>query len=496
LVEATRLNLPETWIPHQPHEQQHLALIAPRFMPDAPVEVFYGGAAGGGKSDWLLMAALQYVDVPGYNALVLRRTMTALSLPGALLPRAQEWLSGTAASWSSSRGEWSFPAGSTLTFSYLEHEDDVYRYQSTDFQFIGFDELTHFSQGQYTYMFSRLRRPSQGPLSKVPLRQCSASNPGGPGHTWVKNRFVKPKRLPADRVFVPAKLDDNPSLDRANYRRSLQHLGDVLAAQLLDGDWGAFEGAAYAGFRTDLHVIDPWPIPSEWERYECMDYGTAAPTSWAVVSVDHDGNQVVSDLYYSPGLVSKHAAEVLDRRAQGWQRRRQDGWTDTNVVWGDPTIRNRTGHTDRVSGRALSVEADFAEHGIAIAPANNDRMAGYMRIAELLRADPERPFPHWHPRYGEQGSPRLFVMEHCAQLVEQLEVAPIEDEGPLTGRAVQAKWERDDGHAHAMLRYGVMSRPAPTKTPVALPETERELREAQARRALDRARRPSHVLIG
>ena len=79
---------------------------------------------------------------------------------------------------------------------------------------------------------------------------------------------------------------------------------------MLDGDWGAFEGAAYPGFRTDLHVVDAAPIPAEWERYECMDYGTAAPTSWAPVAVDHDGNQILFDLYYEPGLVSAHAAEL------------------------------------------------------------------------------------------------------------------------------------------------------------------------------------------
>ncbi len=150
-------------------------------------EAMYGGAAGGGKSDALLMAALQYVDVPDYAALLLRKSYSDLALPAALIPRAAEWLTATDAKWNGAEHVWRFPSGASLSFGYLDTEADKYRYQSAEYQFIGFDELTQFAESQYTYMFSRLRRLKG---SSVPLRMRGASNPGGYGHEWVKQRFI------------------------------------------------------------------------------------------------------------------------------------------------------------------------------------------------------------------------------------------------------------------------------------------------------------------
>jgi predicted phage terminase large subunit-like protein len=227
LREMLTIRVPEGgFIPHNPTIRQRVALCVSRR------EILYGGAAGGGKSDWLLMGALQYVDVPGYSALLLRRTFQQLSLEGALIPRSHEWLGGTAARWNGEKRQWRFPSGAVLQFGHLEHEKDKYNYQSAEFQFVGFDELTQFTRSQYTYLFSRLRRLK---ASKVPLRAWSASNPGGGGHDWVKDRFMV-ERKPT-RYFVPAALKDNPHLDRAEYVSALAELDPVTRRQLLDGDW-------------------------------------------------------------------------------------------------------------------------------------------------------------------------------------------------------------------------------------------------------------------
>ncbi|OBW61090.1 MAG: hypothetical protein A9183_03020 [Dehalococcoides mccartyi] len=198
-------------------------------------EAFYGGAAGGGKSESLLMAALQYVDCPGYAAIIFRKSYAELILPGALMDRAREWLTGTDAEWKESEKTWHFPSGATITFGYLDNVSDIFRYQSAEFQFAGFDELTEFSERQYRFLFSRLRRPDN---SNIPLRIRSASNPGGAGHDWVKQRFVN-EGLSHGRIFIPAKLDDNPSLDRQAYIKSLNNLDPVTRQQLLNGDWSA-----------------------------------------------------------------------------------------------------------------------------------------------------------------------------------------------------------------------------------------------------------------
>lgn len=196
------------------------------------LECFYGGAAGGGKSVGLLMCALQYADCAGYASLLLRRTYTDLSLPGALMDIANQWLRETDAVYSALTHTWTFPSGATLTFGFLENENDKYRYQSSEFQFIGFDELTQFTESQYLYLFSRLRKLHD---SHLPLRVRAASNPGGIGHEWVKERFIE--QMTPGRLFIPATLQDNPFLDKVAYEDSLHKLDPITQAQLLHGDW-------------------------------------------------------------------------------------------------------------------------------------------------------------------------------------------------------------------------------------------------------------------
>jgi len=230
--QATIIDNP--YIPHEPTEKQALFLMHPG------LEGFYGGAAGGGKSDALLMAALQYVDAfdkCDYAALLLRRTYSDLSLPGALMDRAFTWLQETDAKWHEVTKTWKFPSGATLSFGYLQHERDKYRYQSDAFQFIAFDELTQFTETQYLYLFSRLRR-LEG--TDIPLRMRSASNPGDIGHDWVKRRFILPSKTElqkADRFFISARLNDNPYIDQTAYISALNRLDPVTREQLLAGNW-------------------------------------------------------------------------------------------------------------------------------------------------------------------------------------------------------------------------------------------------------------------
>lgn len=239
LFAATILDNP--YIPHDPTRRQA------EFLLRDEGEVFYGGAAGGGKSDALLMAALQYAEFPNYAALLLRRTYADLSLPGALMDRAYDWLSPTDARPVDGGKSWQFPSGATLTFGYLEAERDKYRYQSSEFQFIGFDELTHFTEAQYTYLHSRLRR-LEG--SDIPIRMRSASNPGGVGHEWVKARFIT-GNLP----FIPATLEDNPHIDQVAYMDALSKLDPVTREQLRHGNWDiGIKGELFD--RTWMHITE------------------------------------------------------------------------------------------------------------------------------------------------------------------------------------------------------------------------------------------------
>lgn len=232
------------------------------FLALEAVEALYGGAAGGGKSSALLMAALQHVHVPGYSAILFRRTFADLALPGALIPRSHEWLAPTDASWSDQTKTWRFPSGATLSFGYLENENNKYRYQGSEFSFIGWDELTQFSETQYRYLFSRLRKRSN---INVPLRMRGASNPGGIGHEWVKRRFIDESA--EGRVFVPARLDDNPFLDREEYEKALANLDPVTRQQLRNGDWTIKDKGAFFD-RAWFEIVEPENVPPcQWVRF-------------------------------------------------------------------------------------------------------------------------------------------------------------------------------------------------------------------------------------
>jgi len=282
------------FIPHAPTPKQRAFLLL------NCREAFFGGSAGGGKSDALLMAALQYVDVPGYAAILFRRTYTDLALPEALMSRAQEWLAGTAAQWSAQDKTWRFPSGATLTFGYLEAERDKFRYQSAAFQYIGFDELTQFTEDQYRYLFSRLRR-LEG--MQVPVRMRAASNPGGLGHEWVRQRFIDQDPRETERIYIPAQLADNPHLDREEYERALLELDPVTRAQLLNGDWDARpKGNKFD--RSWFELIELDAVPDGLRRVRFWDLAATEPkagrdpdyTAGALLGMADDGTVYVIDV--------------------------------------------------------------------------------------------------------------------------------------------------------------------------------------------------------
>lgn len=255
-----------SYIPHMPTPKQTAFLLL------NCREALFGGAAGGGKSDALLQAALQYVDIPDYNALLLRRTYADLSKPNALMDRAFQWLSGTDARWNAQTKIWAFPSGATLSFGYLQKERDKENYQGAEYHFVGFDELTQFQMSQYVYLFSRQRRLK---TSNIPIRMRAATNPGGVGGEWVKQRFLVEGRK-YGRIFIPSRLDDNPHIDRDEYVKSLQELDPVTRRQLLDGDWDAsHEGGLFK--REWFRIADA--APRHLRRVRYWDMASTEPSS-------------------------------------------------------------------------------------------------------------------------------------------------------------------------------------------------------------------------
>ena len=197
------------------------------FQSRGEYEALYGGAAGGGKSDALLTEALRQVHIPHYRGLILRKTYPQLS---ELIDRSREIYSGAypKAKYNDSKHFWLFPGGAKIYFGAMQHTKDRINYQGKRYDFIAFDELTHFTWDEYSYMFSR-NRPS-GSGTRVYIR--STTNPGGIGHSWVKERFITaaPPLTPIEsrmnivnpegklitvsrnRIFVPSTVFDNKKL--------------------------------------------------------------------------------------------------------------------------------------------------------------------------------------------------------------------------------------------------------------------------------------------
>lgn len=247
------------YIPHSPTVKQQAFL----WLDD--LDAFYGGAAGGGKSDALLMAALQYVDQPNYNAVLLRDTYANLSKPEGLLDRAHEWLQNTDARWMAEK-KYVFPSGATLSFSYLDGPLDHFNHQGPAYQFVGIDEVVNIRENQALYMFSRLRRLSG---SDIPIRFRCASNPPTSEQlargAWVKKRYIDHQNKDG-RIFIGAKLYDNPHLDAEDYIKQLNQLDPITRAQLLEGDW-YIQAKGRMFDRTWFPIVDQAPAQARRVRF-------------------------------------------------------------------------------------------------------------------------------------------------------------------------------------------------------------------------------------
>ncbi len=275
-------------------------------------EALYGGSAGGGKSVALLMAALQFVEQPGYAALVLRRTYAQLAKADSILAKAKEWLTGRTDArgrkvrYNGDEHKFTFPSGTTLEFGHMDHEDAKFNYTGGSWPFVAVDEATQFTGPMLAYPRTRQRRPANSPL---PIRWRGATNPGGVGHEHVKARYIKTPegRDPAtpDRQFFPATIEDNPNLDRADYIKQLQDSGvdPLTLAQLLAGDWDAVAGGRFhrdwfGGFHFDPHsrdFVQVWRTDEVGQRRlverfnwtHCVRFQTCDPAASTSTAADH-----------------------------------------------------------------------------------------------------------------------------------------------------------------------------------------------------------------
>ena len=311
------------------------------FMCRPEYECLYGGAAGGGKSDAMLCEAMRQIKVPNYKGIIFRKTYPQLQ---ELILRSNELYKAVVpqAKYNVTDKKWTFPSGAKIFFGTMQHVKDRLNYQGLAYDFIGFDELTHFTWEEYSYMFSR-NRPS-GPGTRVYMR--ATANPGGVGHAWVKDRFItaappetpiteertildpdgKKIQVKRKRIFIPSSVFDNKKLleNDPYYLDNLAMLPEAERKALLYGSWDSFSGQVFKEWRNDpehykdrkwTHVIEPFRIPSYWRIWRGYDYGFAKPFSVGWYAADENGNIIIKGCVRN-GIDEKSANKIFDEMAE------------------------------------------------------------------------------------------------------------------------------------------------------------------------------------
>ena len=424
------------------------------FLASTEQEVLYGGSAGGGKSYAMIADPVRYLNNPNARMLLVRRSTEELreliSVSKQLYPKAIPGIK-----FMERDKTWVAPSGATLWMSYLDRDDDVMRYQGQAFNWIGFDELTQWpTPYPWNYMRSRLRTTK---ASGLPLYMRATSNPGGPGHQWVKKTFIDPgshnKAFWATdtdsgevitwpkghsregqplfkRRFIPATLFDNPYLaEDGMYEANLLSLPEHQRRQLLEGDWDINEGAAFPEFNRRIHVVEPYDIPNSWVKFRACDYGYGSYTGVLWFTVTPAEQLVVyREMYVSRVTATDLADMILDI---------EDG---EKIRYGvlDSSLWHNRGDT------GPSLAEQMIMKGCRWRPSDRSkgsRVSGKNEIHRRLQVD----------EFTEE--PRLVFFNNCTNTISQLPSIPLDKNNP---EDVDTNAE---DHLYDALRYGIMTRP-------------------------------------
>ena len=364
-------------------------------------EVLFGGAAGGGKSYGQMVDALLFaLKYAGSKQLILRRTFSELDK--SLIRTSLALFPREIYTFNSSNHTGKFKNGSIIDFGYCATENDVYQYQSAEYDCIRFDELTHFTEAQYVYLISRVRG-----ANNFPKQIKSSTNPGGVGHSWVKTRFIDPAPhgesfLGEDgmrRIFIPSLLDDNNFLMSSDpgYKERLTALPERERKALLFGDWNIFEGQYFNEFNHKKHVCTPFEIPSDWRKYRTIDYGLDRLVClW--IAVSPDGTAYVYREFCESNLPIGTAAIGITERTPAGE--------EIYATLAPPDLFSRSQETGKTKASL------FSERGVTFTKTSNDRETGWLAIKELLS--------------DTQTGPRLKIFSFCTELIRCLPALTID----------------------------------------------------------------------
>ena len=309
--------------------------------------IAYGGARGGGKS-WAMrrkfvLLCLQY---PGIQCLLLRRTLPELR-ENHQLPLQRE-LYGFV-KYNSDEKSFVFPNGSRIRLGYCDTEGDVYQYQGQEYDVIGLEEATHFTESQKDFLLTCNRSTR----TDIHPRMYYTSNPGNIGHAWFKLLFIdreyRNKERAEDYEFIQALVYDNDVLMSANpeYVESLENLPEDMKKAMLYGDWNVFEGQFFSEFDSTLHIIQPFKIPNDWRIYRTLDYGLDKCACYWIAQSSDNHFYVVDEIYESELIVSEASKKILEIDSKWLERDNGKTKRDIEVPIAPPDIWSRDGTTGR-----------------------------------------------------------------------------------------------------------------------------------------------------
>lgn len=413
-------------------------------------EVLFGGAAGGGKSYGQLADALLFaLKYPMSHQLILRRTFPELE--HSLIMNSLLIYPTSVAKYQVSSRKWLFKNGSVIEFGYCAAESDVLRYQGAEYDVVRFDELTHFTENQYTYLLSRVRGTND-----YPKQIKSSTNPGGVGHNWVKHRFIEGAEPGVvqntkfgSRLFIPSFVQDNKFLMAADsgYIKRLNQLPENERRALLYGEWDIFDGQVFtewrnnaSGYRTRLntHVIESFNIPKEWRRFRTFDFGYAKPFAVSWYAVDYDGRAYnYRELYGCTGKpdvgVKWTAQKIAEKIKDAEENEIRAGCKITGIA--DPAIWNATGSSEG------SIAEMMERCGVYFEKGKNDRIAGKMQV-------------HYRLSFDGEGLPMIyFFKDKCPNIIRTLPELKYDSTNP------EDVDTRQEDHLYDALKYFLMSNP-------------------------------------
>ena len=418
------------------------------FLASTTTYTAYGGARGGGKTHVLrIKAILGAQHYPGIRILIVRRTWR--DLRNSLVTEMQKMIPPQWATYHNNHMEFNFANGSVIQFGHYQPHTGMQSYQGQEYDWIFIDEATQFTEDEFRILGASLRG-----ANNIPKRFYLTCNPGGVGHMWLKRLFIDRKFFvdsakpglsenPDNYSFIPATVFDNEAVLKGSpeYVRMLATLPDKnLRKAWLDGDWDTLAGQYFGEFNEGLHVIEPMrKIPSDWVRYRTFDYGLdMLACLW--IAVDFEGRHYVYRELNEPGLAASDAAKAIISNTPASER--------IDITFAPPDIWKKSQDTGKY------IAESFQREGLGLVRADNNRVAGWNAVRELMLPLPQK--------YGDDGLPAddeagLVFFDTCESLITNIQAIQRDDKNPNDA----ATKPHDITHNLDALRYYCQSRALP-----------------------------------